>query len=86
MRDIFIYIKVTELNKATYFTMYNYGWVHVHIKHPQSVFCSTLTFTQKSYVLKDFSHVLMISHFPIYLCFLQNFIYLTFAGFFKTTL
>ena len=37
--------------------MYSYGWVHMHIKHPQSVFCSTLTFTHKSYILKDSSHV-----------------------------
>ena len=57
MRSIFIYIKVPELNKATYFITYNYGWVHTHMKHPPSVFCNTLTFTHESYRRKDSSRV-----------------------------
>ena len=27
-----MYIKVSELNKGTYFTMYNYGWIHMNIR------------------------------------------------------
>ena len=57
MRSIFIYIKVPELNKTTYFITYNYGRVHTYMKHPPSVFWNTLTFIHESYRWKDSSRV-----------------------------